>query len=269
MATHQIGLVGLDVMGQNLVLNIEGRGYSVAGYNRTTEKMTRFVHERCRGKRIAGYEKIEGFCAALQRPRKIILMVKAGPPVDAVIGQLRPHLQAGDLLIDAGNSFFQDTERRLADLAKDGLLYIGTGVSGGEEGALKGPSIMPGGSEAAYALVRDVLEKIAAQVDGPCCAYIGPRGAGHYVKMVHNGIEYGIMECIAEVYDLLKSALGLKPPAMAKIFADWTAGELGGYLMDITADILTRRHPRQGRPEGHRQVDQPERPGPGRRLPDD
>ena len=248
MAKQQIGLTGLAVMGQNLVLNFESKGFSVAVHNRTTEKMTAFLKEQCRGKNIVGGETMEAFVALLERPRKIVIMVKAGKPVDEVIGQLVPLLDKGDLLIDAGNSYFADTERRLADLATKGILYIGTGVSGGEEGALKGPSIMPGGSDEAYALVKDILEACAAQVDGPCCAYIGPRGAGHYVKMVHNGIEYGMMECIGEVYDILRSVLGMKAPGMAKVFQEWTDGELGGYLMDITADLLAKKDPETRKP---------------------
>jgi len=248
MAKQQIGLIGLAVMGQNLVLNIESRGYSAAVFNRTTSKMTDFVYERCQGRNIVGHETIEAFCDGLETPRKIILMVKAGTPVDDFIGLLRPHLDKGDLLIDAGNSFFKDTERRLASLAKDGILYIGTGVSGGEEGALKGPSIMPGGSEKAYALVQDVLEHAAAQVDGPCCTYIGPRGAGHYVKMVHNGIEYGMMQCMAEVYDFFTTVLGMTAPEIGEVFQQWTDAELGGYLMDITADLLTKTDLDSGKP---------------------
>ncbi len=248
MAKQQIGLTGLAVMGQNLALNFESKGFSVAVHNRTTEKMTAFIEERCQGKDLVGGESIEEFVDLLEKPRKIVIMVKAGKPVDAVIDQLRPHLDKGDLLIDAGNSYFLDTERRLADLADDGILYIGTGVSGGEEGALKGPSIMPGGSEDAYALVSEVLEAAAAQVDGPCCTYIGPRGAGHYVKMVHNGIEYGMMQCMAEVYHFMSTLLGMDAPAMGKVFQEWTDAELGGYLMDITADLLTKTDPDTGRP---------------------
>jgi 6-phosphogluconate dehydrogenase len=248
MAKQQIGLTGLAVMGQNLALNFESKGFSVAVHNRTTEKMTAFIEQRCQGKNLVGGESIEEFVGLLEKPRKIVIMVKAGKPVDAVIDQIRPHLDRGDLLIDAGNSWFLDTERRLTDLAADGILYIGTGVSGGEEGALKGPSIMPGGSEEAYDLVKDILESAAAQVDGPCCTYIGPRGAGHYVKMVHNGIEYGIMQCMAEVYHIMSTALGMDVPAMAKVFQEWTEGELGGYLMDITADIFTKTDPEAGKP---------------------
>jgi len=248
MVKQQIGLTGLAVMGQNLVLNFESKGFSVAVHNRTTEKMTRFLQEQCQGKNILGGESMEDFAALLERPRKIVIMVKAGRPVDEVIDQLVPLLEKGDLLIDAGNSYFADTERRIEDLATKGILYIGTGVSGGEEGALKGPSIMPGGSEKAYRLVGPILERIAAQADGTCCAYLGPRGAGHYVKMVHNGIEYGIMQCIAEVYDILRSVLGMKAGEMSKTFAEWNAGELGGYLTEITAVNLAAKDPDTGKP---------------------
>jgi 6-phosphogluconate dehydrogenase len=243
MAKAQVGLVGLAVMGENLALNIESKGFSVAVFNRTGEKTRVFAEGRAAGKRFTATYSPKELCDALERPRRILLMVKSGPPVDDMIGQIRPHLDKGDLLIDGGNSFFTDTERRMAELAKDGLLYIGTGVSGGEEGALKGPCIMPGGAPEAYALVKPVLEKIAAQVDGSCCAYMGPRGAGHFVKMVHNGIEYGMMECIAEAYDLLTRVTKLKAADLAEIFAKWNDGELGGYLMEISAACLARVDP--------------------------
>jgi 6-phosphogluconate dehydrogenase len=248
MAKQQIGLVGLGVMGDSLVLNMESKGYTVAVFNRTGAKTKAFIEGPAAGKRIVGAYAPRELCDALERPRRIFLMVKAGSAVDAVIAEFRPLLEKGDLLIDGGNSFFLDTERRAADLAKDGILYIGTGVSGGEEGALKGPCIMPGGAPEAYALVKDVLEKIAAQVDGPCCAYIGPGGAGHYVKMVHNGIEYGIMQCIAEVYDVLQRVMGLKAAELSKVFGKWNAAELGGYLMEITAACLAKIDPDTGRP---------------------
>ncbi|HUU11799.1 MAG TPA: NADP-dependent phosphogluconate dehydrogenase [Phycisphaerae bacterium] len=247
MAKQQVGLVGLAVMGQNLALNIESKGFSVAVFNRTGAKTERFMAERAAGKAIVGTYHPKEFCAALQTPRKIILMVKAGEAVDATIGNLRPHLGKGDVLIDGGNSFFKDTERRLDDLAAAGLLYIGTGVSGGEEGALLGPSIMPGGSRKAYALVKNVLEKCAAQVDGPCCTYIGPRGAGHFVKMVHNGIEYGIMQVIAEIYDVLQDLLHLTAAEVSMTFSKWNK-ELGGYLMEITSTCLARVDDDTGKP---------------------
>jgi len=248
MAKQQMGLVGLAVMGENLAMNMESKGFSVAVFNRTGEKTKAFVAGRAAGKRIVGTYSPQELCDALERPRKVFLMVKAGSAVDDMIAQIRPHLEAGDLLIDGGNSYFPDTERRAADLAKAGLLYIGTGVSGGEEGALKGPCIMPGGSPEAYALVKDVLEKMAAQIDGPCCTYIGPRGAGHYVKMVHNGIEYGIMQCIAEVYDVLQTILRLKAADLSKVFGKWNDAELGGYLMEITTTCLAKVDPDTGKP---------------------
>jgi 6-phosphogluconate dehydrogenase len=248
MAKQQVGLVGLAVMGENLAMNIESKGFSVAVFNRTGEKTRVFIEGRAAGKRFVGAYSPKELCDALERPRKIILMVKSGAAVDDMIAQIRTHMEPGDLLIDGGNSFFPDTERRAADLAKAGLLYIGTGVSGGEEGALKGPCIMPGGSAEAYALVRPVLEKIAAQVDGPCCTYIGPRGAGHYVKMVHNGIEYGIMQCIAETYGVLQTVLRLKAAELSRIFGRWNQAELGGYLMEITTACLARVDADTGKP---------------------
>ncbi len=248
MATQQIGLVGLAVMGENLALNIESCGYPVAVFNRTTSKVTRFVENRARGRDIVGCMSPKALCETLQRPRKIILMVKAGEAVDAMIEQFRPHLEAGDLLIDGGNSHFRDTERRLDDLAGDGILYIGTGVSGGEEGARHGPCIMPGGSKKAYQLVKGALEKAAAQVDGPCCTYIGDRGAGHFVKMVHNGIEYGIMQSMAEVYHILGAFARMTPAEMSETFANWSRGELGGYLTEITVECLARTDPETGKP---------------------
>ncbi|MBM4018519.1 MAG: NADP-dependent phosphogluconate dehydrogenase [Planctomycetes bacterium] len=248
MAKQQVGLVGLDVMGRSLALNIESKGFSAAVYNRTTAKMEDFIKGPAAGKRIVGCASVQELCGNLETPRRIILMVKAGAPVDDMIAQFRPCLEPGDLLIDGGNSFFLDTERRAADLAASGILYIGTGISGGEEGALKGPCIMPGGAPEAYALVRPVLEKIAAQVDGPCCTYIGPRGAGHYVKMVHNGIEYGIMQCIAEMYDVLKTLLRLKAAELSEVFGRWNGAELGGYLMEITAACLARVDPETRKP---------------------
>ena len=248
MTKQQIGLVGLAVMGENLALNIESRGYSVAVFNRTTSKVTRFIANRCQGKDAVGCYSPQELCASLQRPRKIILMVKAGEAVDAMIGKIRPYLDRGDLLIDGGNSHFRDTERRLDDLAADGILYIGTGVSGGEEGALEGPCIMPGGSKKAYQLVKGILEKAAAQVDGPCCTYIGDRGAGHFVKMVHNGIEYGIMQAIAEVYHVLGAFACMTPEEISETFANWNRGEFGGYLTEITVECLARTDEETGQP---------------------
>ena len=240
MTKAHIGLTGLAVMGQNLVLNMERNGYAVAVHNRTVKTMHEFVTQHP-GKNLIGCETLEDFVAALERPRKLMIMVKAGAPVDAVIDQLIPLLDPGDLIIDGGNSYFMDTERRSKDLENKGLRFIGTGVSGGEEGALKGPSIMPGGQPEAYALVKDIFTAISAKVDGePCVTHIGPRGAGHYVKTVHNGIEYGDMQLIAEAYDILHRALGLSNQELADIFSDWNTGELQSYLIEITADIFKK-----------------------------
>jgi 6-phosphogluconate dehydrogenase len=243
MAKAQVGLVGLAVMGENLALNMESKGFSVAVFNRTAEKTRIFAEGKAAGKRFTAAYTPKELCDALERPRRIMMMVKAGAAVDETIGHLQPFLDKGDLLIDGGNSYFTDTERRAAELAKTGILYIGTGVSGGEEGALHGPCIMPGGSPEAYAIVKHILEKIAAQVDGPCCAHMGPGGAGHYVKMIHNGIEYGVMQCIAETYDILSRLLRLKAADLSDIFGKWNDGELGGYLVEITALCLAKVDP--------------------------
>ena len=249
MASADIGLIGLAVMGENLVLNMESKGFSVAVFNRTVEKVDRFVEARAQGKHIVGTHSVEELVGALARPRKVMLMVKAGRPVDDFIALLVPHLEPGDLIIDGGNSFFQDTRRRNAALAEKGLLYIGTGVSGGEEGALRGPSIMPGGQPEAYRLVEPIFTKIAAQVDGaPCCTHIGPDGAGHYVKMVHNGIEYGDMQLISEAYYIMKYALGMSELEMHAVFKSWNAGDLDSYLIQITTDILAKTDPETGKP---------------------
>lgn len=246
MEKADIGLTGLAVMGQNLVLNMERNRYRVAVHNRTTQKMHDFVAAHP-DKNIIGCKKIEGFVAAIERPRKIMIMVKAGRPVDAVIKQIKPLLEPGDLLIDGGNSFFKDTERRNEELEADGILYVGTGVSGGEEGALWGPSIMPGGKPEAWEILKPIFEAIAAKVDGePCVSYIGPRSAGHYVKMVHNGIEYGDMQLIAESYDILHRGLGLSNAELHEVFAEWNRGELESYLIEITADIFTKSDPETG-----------------------
>jgi len=242
MAKADIGLWGLAVMGQNLVLNMESKGFSVAVYNRTAERTREFAEGRAKGKNIIATYEVKDFIAALAKPRKVMIMVKAGKPVDMVTEQLLPYLEKGDVVIDGGNSYFGDTIRRHNQLKEKGLLYIGTGVSGGEEGALKGPSIMPGGSRQAYALVEPVFTKIAAQVDGqPCCAYIGDDGAGHFVKMVHNGIEYGDMQLICEAYYLMKNALDMTAEQMHETFADWNKGDLNSYLIEITADILSKK----------------------------
>lgn len=261
----QFGLIGLAVMGQNLALNIESRGYSVAVYNRTAERTREFAETRAADKRIVPTYTLEEFVQALERPRRILLMVKAGKPVDEIIQQITPLLDKGDLLIDGGNSFFMDTERRSAQLEAAGLLYIGTGVSGGEEGALKGPSIMPGGQPEAYALVEEMFRAIAAKVDGdPCVSYIGPRGAGHYVKMVHNGIEYGDMQLISEAYDILHRGLGLSAAELHDIFTEWNKGELSSYLIEITANIFSKIDPDTGKPLVEVILDEAEQKGTGK-----
>ncbi|EPN9618334.1 NADP-dependent phosphogluconate dehydrogenase [Enterococcus faecium] len=242
MSKQQIGVVGMAVMGKNLALNIESRGYSVALFNRTGAKTTAVVEEHP-DKNFKAMYTIEEFVESIEKPRRILLMVKAGPATDATIQELLPHLDKGDILIDGGNTFFKDTMRRNEELANSGINFIGTGVSGGEEGALKGPSIMPGGQKEAYELVAPILEQISAKAEdgAPCVTYIGPNGAGHYVKMVHNGIEYGDMQLIAESYDLMKNILDLSVEEMADIFKEWNQGELDSYLIEITADILTRK----------------------------
>ena len=239
MRKADIGLVGLAVMGENLVMNMESKGFTVAVYNRTTQKVKNFVEGRAKGKNIIGTYSVEELAGALEKPRKVMLMVKAGQPVDDFIEQLLPHLEKGDIIIDGGNSNYPDTDRRVKYVESKGLLYIGTGVSGGEEGALKGPSIMPGGSSAAWPYVKPIFQAIAAKVDGqPCCDWVGEEGAGHFVKMVHNGIEYGDMQLIAEAYLLMRDVLGMESNEMTRVFADWNQGELDSYLIEITADIL-------------------------------
>jgi 6-phosphogluconate dehydrogenase len=235
-----IGLIGLAVMGQNLVLNMNDHGYQVAVYNRTTSKISRFIEGEAAGREITGTYSIEEFVGALEHPRKIMLMVKAGQPVDATIEQLLPYLDKGDIIIDGGNSYFHDTIRRSKELEEKGILFIGTGVSGGEEGARYGPSIMPGGAAEAWPHVKEILQGIAAKVDDgtPCCDWIGSDGAGHFVKMVHNGIEYGDMQLISEAYHLLKNVLDMSHPEMQTVFANWNQGVLDSYLIEITADIM-------------------------------
>lgn len=250
MSKQQIGVVGMAVMGKNLALNIESRGYSVSIYNRTTAKSTAVIEENP-GKKLVLTETIEEFVDSLETPRRIVLMVQAGKGTDLVIQSLLPHLDKGDVLIDGGNTFFKDTIRRSEELAESGINFIGTGVSGGEEGALKGPAIMPGGQKEAYDLVAPILEQIAAKApsDGePCVAYIGPNGAGHYVKMVHNGIEYGDMQLIAESYHLLREVVGLSVEEIAEVFREWNQGELDSFLIEITADALTKKDPETGKP---------------------
>lgn len=235
-----IGLIGLAVMGENLVLNMESKGFTVACYNRTTSKVDEFLAGRGKGKNLLGAHSIEELVGQLKSPRKVMLMVKAGKPVDEFIEQLIPHLQAGDIIIDGGNSHFPDTTRRTKYVESKGLLYIGTGVSGGEEGALLGPSIMPGGSPAAWPHVKPIFQKICAKTDKgePCCDWVGQDGAGHFVKMVHNGIEYGDMQMICETYQMMKDGLGMTNAEMHQVFAEWNEGELDSYLIEITRDIL-------------------------------
>ncbi|MFP3126089.1 NADP-dependent phosphogluconate dehydrogenase [Ectobacillus funiculus] len=249
MSKQQIGVIGLAVMGKNLALNIESRGYSVSVYNRSTDKTEEFLKDEAEGKNFVGTYSIEEFVNSLEKPRKILLMVKAGGPTDATIDSLKPYLEKDDILIDGGNTLFVDTIRRNKELETTGIHFIGTGVSGGEEGALKGPSIMPGGQKEAYELVEPILQAISAKVDGdPCCTYIGPNGAGHYVKMVHNGIEYGDMQLISESYFILKNVLGLEAEELHKVFAEWNKGELDSYLIEITADIFTKIDEETGKP---------------------
>ena len=238
-----IGLVGLAVMGENLVLNLESKGFTVSVYNRSYARVESFINGRASGKMIRGTSSVQELVATLKLPRKIMLMIKAGQAVDEMIETLIPHLDKGDLIIDGGNTHFPDTERRRNYVESKGLLYIGTGVSGGEEGALLGPSIMPGGSPAAWPLVSDMFRKIAAKVDDgtPCCDWVGEGGAGHFVKMVHNGIEYGDMQLITEAYHIMRNMLGMSADEMHRVFSEWNKGELNSYLIEITADILAFR----------------------------
>lgn len=239
MAKANIGLIGLAVMGENLVMNMESKGFSVAVYNRSLDKVRNFVEGRAAGKNIIGTYSVQELVDNLEKPRKIMLMVKAGNPVDAFIDTLIPFLEPGDILIDGGNSHFPDTIRRTKYVEEKGLLYIGTGVSGGEEGALKGPSIMPGGSPAAWPFVKPIFQAISAKVDGmPCCDWVGENGAGHFVKMVHNGIEYGDMQLICEAYQLMRDLLGMSADEMQEVFREWNSGDLDSYLVEITRDIL-------------------------------
>lgn len=234
-----IGLIGLAVMGENLVLNMESKGYTVAVFNRTVSKVDHFVNGRGAGKNFIPAHSIEQLVASLERPRKVMMLVKAGQPVDDFIEQLLPHLEKGDIIIDGGNSLYTDTNRRTKYVESKGLLYVGTGVSGGEEGALKGPSMMPGGSPAAWPYVKDIFQSIAAKVDGvPCCDWVGEGGAGHYVKMVHNGIEYGDMQIITEAYQIMKDLLGMSADEQHEVFKKWNKEELDSYLIEITSDIL-------------------------------
>ena len=244
-----IGLIGLAVMGENLVLNMESKGFSVSVYNRTSAVTEKFAQGRAKGKKIHAAKTLEEFVESLARPRKAMIMVKAGAPVDAVIDQLVPLLEKGDIIIDGGNSLWTDTQRREKALKEKGLHFVGTGVSGGEEGALKGPSIMPGGSEESWKFVGPIFRKISAIVDGePCCRHMGPDGSGHYVKMVHNGIEYGDMQLICEAYAILKATINPTAEEFHRIFAEWNKGELNSYLIDITEKIFTKIDPETGKP---------------------
>jgi 6-phosphogluconate dehydrogenase len=244
-----IGLIGLAVMGENLVLNMESKGFTVAVFNRTAEVTDKFAAGKAKGKNIQPTRTMEEFVGALKSPRKAMIMVKAGGPVDAVINQLVPLLEKGDVIIDGGNSLFTDTQRRCKDLEARGLHFVGCGVSGGEEGALKGPSLMPGGPRESWDIISPIFTKIAAIVDGePCCRYMGPDGAGHYVKMVHNGIEYGDMQLICEAYAILKDVGGLEAPELAGIFDEWNKGELDSYLIEITSQIFRKIDPDTGKP---------------------
>jgi len=235
-----IGLIGLAVMGENLVLNMESKGFQVSVFNRSTDKVDAFVNSRAKGKNIKGTYSIEEFVKSIERPRKVMMMIKAGVAVDQTIESLLPYLEPGDILIDGGNTHFPDTNRRVKYLEEKGLLYVGAGVSGGEEGALLGPSIMPGGSKAAWNTLKPIFQSIAAKVDGgtPCCDWVGNDGAGHFVKMVHNGIEYGDMQLINEAYHIMKDILGMSADEMHEVFKEWNKGDLDSYLIEITRDIL-------------------------------
>jgi 6-phosphogluconate dehydrogenase len=242
-SSADFGLIGLAVMGENLALNVESRGYKVAVFNRTTEKVDDFINGKAKGKNFIGCHSIEELVKKVKKPRKIMMMVKAGQPVDELIEQLLPHLTKGDVLIDGGNEHFTNTERRTKYIESKKLLYVGTGVSGGEEGALKGPSLMPGGTEKAWPLIKEIFQAIAAKVgpnnDIPCCEWVGPGGSGHYVKMVHNGIEYGDMQLICEAYLMLKEGGGLSNDELYDVFDNWNRGELQSYLIEITRDIFS------------------------------
>lgn len=240
MAKADIGLIGLAVMGENLVMNMESKGFTVAVFNRTTDKVRNFTNGRAKGKNIIGTYSLKELADSLKKPRIVMMMVKAGKPVDDFIDMVIPYLEKGDIIIDGGNSHFPDTIRRTKYVEEKGLLYVGTGVSGGEEGALKGPSIMPGGSPEAWAYVKPILQAISAKVEdgSPCCEWVGENGAGHFVKMVHNGIEYGDMQLICEAYHVMKELLGMSPDEMHEVFKEWNEGELNSYLIEITRDIL-------------------------------
>jgi 6-phosphogluconate dehydrogenase len=238
-----IALIGLAVMGQNLILNMNDHGYTVVAYNRTVEKVEQFLANEAKGTKVIGASSIEDMVSKLKRPRRVMMLVKAGKPVDEFIDQLIPHLAPGDIIIDGGNSLFDDTNRRAKYVESKGLLYIGTGVSGGEEGARRGPSIMPGGSPAAWPHVKEIFQAVSAKVDGgaPCCDWVGEQGAGHYVKMVHNGIEYGDMQLICEAYNIMKNGLGMSADEMHEVLKEWNTGDLDSYLIEISRDILAKK----------------------------
>lgn len=239
MKKSDIGLIGLAVMGENLVMNMESKGFQVSVFNRTAQKVTDFLEGRAKGKKILGAYSLEELAGQLEKPRKVMMMVKAGQAVDDFIEKLIPLLEPGDIIIDGGNSHFPDTIRRTKYVESKGLLYVGCGVSGGEEGALKGPSLMPGGSREAWPYIRPIFQAIAAKVEdgSPCCEWVGGDGAGHFVKMVHNGIEYGDMQLICEAYQIMRDYLGMTPDEMHDVFAEWNKGELDSYLIEITRDI--------------------------------
>lgn len=265
MSKQQIGVIGLAVMGKNLAMNMESRGYSVAVYNRTYARTEEFLANEAKGKNFVGAETIEEFVNSLEKPRKIMLMVQAGPATDATIESLKPFLEEGDILIDGGNTLYEDTVRRNQQLDETGIHFIGTGVSGGEEGALNGPSLMPGGQKEAYDLVAPIFEAISAKVDGdPCVTYIGPDGAGHFVKMVHNGIEYGDMQLIGEAYFILKHVLGMEADELSDVFTEWNKGELDSYLIEITADIFKMKDEDTGEPLVEKIMDKAGQKGTGK-----
>jgi 6-phosphogluconate dehydrogenase len=264
MAKADLGLIGLAVMGQNLVLNMNDHGFTVAVFNRTVSKVDDFLAHGAKGTKIMGARSLPELVGMLKKPRRVMLLVQAGPAVDDFIGQLIPLLEKGDIIIDGGNSNYNDTIRRTAYVESKGLLYIGTGVSGGEEGARLGPSIMPGGSPAAWRHVKQIFQAVAAKVDGaPCCNWVGENGAGHYVKMVHNGIEYGDMQLICEAYQLMRDGLGMKAPQMHEVFAEWNRGKLDSYLIEITADILAYKD-KDGKPLVDKILDTAEQKGTGK-----
>lgn len=262
---NYVGLIGLAVMGQNLALNIARKGYSVSVYNRTPDRTKEFVEKRVKEEKIYPYYDLKSFVESLEKPRKIILMVKAGQPVDDMINELLPYLEPGDLIIDGGNSYFKDTSRRIRELKEKGILYLGMGVSGGEYGALHGPSLMPGGTKEAYKLVEEMLLKIAAKTeDGPCCTYVGDDSAGHFVKMVHNGIEYAIMQLIAEVYDVMRKVLNMTSEEIGNVFQTWNSGELNSFLMEISYKIMRKKDEETGKPLVEVILDKAEQKGTGK-----